>query len=398
MVDSSTATPTHSRTERIRHGSFVPIGFTPSCTSSPCGSYSDAWTLQKSLALNWQLSNFVLADELTVTAVLLLPLLASWACLSSSIDSSNEGVGVRHCGSIVLLQLRHTLLLPLIPVILLTGVSDVGRLYLPGWSDTANNACQATVVFLVVLGVPWIVRLAWPTKPLPTGPQRARLEALFRRADVTISQVLLWDTGGRMANAAVTGILPMVRFLLVSDALIANTSDAELAAVAAHEAGHLRHRHLPRLALSVVVLMLLILLLTLLASAAGAASTTALPVWLPIATVAAIVAWAPLHGRLARLLEHQADGAACRILTIDSADHRPIDSASVELFSETLRAIGANPRGDWLHPAPTERIAKLREWSENPAALDRFNSRLNRISWLHTAAAACLLAFCAVLA
>src|SRR5581483_3974994 len=53
-----------------------------------------------------------------------------------------------------------------------------------------------------------------------------------------------WDTGHSMGNAAVMGVVPWMRYILLSDVLIETMSDDQIEAVFAHEVGHVVHRHM----------------------------------------------------------------------------------------------------------------------------------------------------------
>ena len=386
-------------------------------------------------SVNWSLSRFVLADDAVVGIALVGPLLGSWICLGDV--AAHDG----HLGSrwsekweFVVLQLRHSLLLPLIPILLLTGVSDVVRLMAPSWSPGCNPIVTTGVLVSLLIGLPLIVRLAWPTRVLEDGRQRRILEQTFQSARVPVTEILFWDTQGRMANAAVTGFLPCLRYLLVSDELLARLGDRRLAAIAAHEAGHLAHRHLPRLVLSLAfpVLLLLVLLIGSTNNQIGSvrrevnqretfASATAItpmpeqrdqpliraesvengpPILfspgIPFATLVTLIGWLLLHGWLAQLFEYQADAAACQLLSQESSSE--LTEESVHVFCSSLIAIGADPKGDWLHPKPAQRMAQLDRWRADPSALSAFHTRLKRMSWLHAVLAILLLLICLVLA
>ena len=97
---------------------------------------------------------------------------------------------------------------------------------------------------LVLVLSPLFVRLAWPTRPLPPGPLRDRLEHLAKRFGFRCTDILVWDTGHVLVNAGVTGALPWFRYVLLTDALIENLNPLEVAAVFGHEIGHIAHRHL----------------------------------------------------------------------------------------------------------------------------------------------------------
>jgi hypothetical protein len=64
-----------------------------------------------------------------------------------------------------------------------------------------------------------------------------------RRAGLRCKEVRVWHTSNLLANAAVIGFLPQHRVVLFSDALLAELGPAELAAVFAHEIGHVKRRH-----------------------------------------------------------------------------------------------------------------------------------------------------------
>ena len=57
---------------------------------------------------------------------------------------------------------------------------------------------------LVLVLAPAFVRLTWPTRPLPPGPLRDRLERLSRRFRFRCTDILVWDTGQALVNAGVT--------------------------------------------------------------------------------------------------------------------------------------------------------------------------------------------------
>jgi STE24 endopeptidase len=97
---------------------------------------------------------------------------------------------------------------------------------------------------VVLVLSPAFIRLAWPTRPLPPGPLRDRLERVADRFGFRCTDILVWDTGGALINAGVTGALPWFRYVLLTDALIEDLDPHQVAAVFGHEIGHIAHRHL----------------------------------------------------------------------------------------------------------------------------------------------------------
>lgn len=119
-----------------------------------------------------------------------------------------------------------------------------------GHRALAQAAIPGGFVFMLVV---MTVRRGPPgftTHAQTVGPLRDRVFALAAQAGVTLKQVYVLTASGRpMANAfAVNG-----GKVLVTDQLLGELSQREVAAVLAHEIGHLKHRH-PR-ALGIVLLV-----------------------------------------------------------------------------------------------------------------------------------------------
>src|SRR5262245_45328367 len=200
---------------------------------------------------NWGLGGWVLIDDLVVfLPYLLIQLLIWWGLFfaerSLHIRLGVEGGPAGRLGRYLLLRARQSLGL-ILPVILLYVLRrDVlGRLW-PEWAESglAEPIEIALVGTLVLMASPLFVRLAWPTRSLPAGTLRRRLERVAQRVDFRFRDILVWDTGQTMLNACVTGVLPGLRYVLLTDALIEALTPVEVAAVFGHEIGHIAHRHL----------------------------------------------------------------------------------------------------------------------------------------------------------
>lgn len=185
-----------------------------------------------------------------------------------------------------------------------------------------------------------------------------------------------------MLNAAVAGMLPAVRYLFLTDGLLARLAPDEVAAVVRHELGHITGRHMP--------LRMLVLALPL---AVWLAASTAMPeffellsqrlTWIgfsqslqlslliPVLLAAYIVV---VVGQYSQWLEHDADLAAC--LGPDGQ----IDRAAAEPFARALVKIIGRSRESrltrWLHPALEDRLAVIAMALADPAGIVRFRRRL----------------------
>ncbi len=96
----------------------------------------------------------------------------------------------------------------------------------------------------VALLSPLIVRWVLPTRPLPNGPLRHRLESLQSGARVRLGGIFIWNTHGTSANAMVSGFVWPLRYVFLSDHLLETFTDEQIEAVMAHELGHVRGLHM----------------------------------------------------------------------------------------------------------------------------------------------------------
>jgi len=102
------------------------------------------------------------------------------------------------------------------------------------------------LVFVLFLGLffPPLVRWLWNCKPMEPGPLRTEMEIFFRKQNFS-AEILYWPLfEGRILTAAVMGIVPGFRYLLVTPALLSVLDREELESVLAHEIGHVKNGHL----------------------------------------------------------------------------------------------------------------------------------------------------------
>ncbi|MBI5364243.1 MAG: M48 family metalloprotease [Planctomycetes bacterium] len=106
-----------------------------------------------------------------------------------------------------------------------------------------NVLFAGAMLVVLALFLPFLLRNTWETEPIPAGTQRSVLESVARAAGFRARELLVWRTGGTMANAAIVGLGKHTRVVLFSDLLLAQLDPRELAAVFAHEMGHAVRRH-----------------------------------------------------------------------------------------------------------------------------------------------------------
>ncbi len=198
---------------------------------------------------NWGLGGWILLDDLLVFLPYLLIQVLIWCGLffgERALQIRAERGSAGRLGRYLILRARQSIGL-ILPVVLMFVIRrDILVRIWPQWDESGLAGPFEMVVLgsLVLIASPLFVRLAWPTRPLPPGALRRRLERAAERVGFQFTDVLVWDTGHCMFNACVTGVLPQFRYVLLTDALIESMTPLQVAAVFGHEIGHIAHRHL----------------------------------------------------------------------------------------------------------------------------------------------------------
>lgn len=125
-------------------------------------------------------------------------------------------------------------------------ISDVVSMLDPAWTERPAFALVGLTLlaFVALVFMPFLLRKLWSTHPLPAGPLRELLEGWARHERVGISQILVWKSPHRVANAAVTGLIPGLRYVLLSESLLESLGPFHLLGIFGHEIGHVRLRHI----------------------------------------------------------------------------------------------------------------------------------------------------------
>jgi Zn-dependent protease with chaperone function len=366
----------------------------------------------------WHLESWVILDDLLILAPVVLPLLWIWAwhadvdMAARAWEPGGTAAGAaptsgqrrvvpdptsraRARWSSACLHARHFLLLPLVPVLCLVLVHDVADHVAPGWKTSAWSwLVYAIPLLLVGLGLPLLLRWFFLATPLAQGPLRSRLEAAASRAGVAPRDILVWNTGGRVVNAAAVGFLRPLRYVFLSDALLERLAPGEIEAVFLHEAAHLRRRHLlVRLAAMCLPVAMLMALHAALDSswepAAQASATLGIAAAEPgigfepgvILMSAACVVGVLFALRLSsRVCEHDADLWAARWMTAPQAEQVPDATGAASMIAALRRLEAEAPRSrrraTWLHPSERERVEFLRRAALQPGFASGFSTRL----------------------
>jgi Zn-dependent protease with chaperone function len=189
--------------------------------------------------------------ELLVIAPFVAGLIGSWACFYDA-ERALHDTGPSYesenpywpRGAYLGFHIRNNLALVFIPLTLLIIAKGVSRLF-PEAGASWGPVTSMVAALSVFVCMPWIFRLVLGLRPMPPGPMRDRLLAVARRLNFRCSNILLWNTRGGVANAMVAGVVPWIRYVLLTDRLVTELSGEEVEAVFGHEVGHVKHHHLP---------------------------------------------------------------------------------------------------------------------------------------------------------
>ena len=300
-------------------------------------------------AVRGWIGNLILLDELVAIVPPVAGLLGSWWIFHPIERRMREELDARRLAhaqpvyavptraQYVMLQSRLHLLLMLIPILLILTISETielgfrqfGDSSWPMWITDVATFAGALTVFLLA---PLLARVMLSVTSLPHGELRDHLIAVCRRHRVGVRDLLLWNTHGTMINAAVMGLTGLLRYVLVTDALLDTMTRPQVEAVMAHEVGHVRRHHMPWLALSllsVIFACALLLEVPLLALQFGGVELRdSSAQWIGLTGTAVVMLCSLLiFGWICRRFERQADTFAVQDL---SRQRRPADTNSSE--------------------------------------------------------------------
>ncbi len=246
-------------------------------------------------------------------------------------------------------------------------------LKLVGWMGASWWLWAFAVIFVFQL----VMLVAWPRfiiplfnklTPLPEGELRDRLLALSERTGFRASTIEVIDGSKRSghSNAFFTGFGRFRRIVLY-DTLIAQLTPEELEAVLAHEVGHYKCGHIPRM----IAVGAVLLLVSFGAMAWLAASTWFNPAFgFPVGEIApafllfflvseGVTFWlSPLQNLLSRKHEYEADGFARKAI----GGPGPLISALRKLMEKNLGNLTPHPWYSgfhYSHPTIVERERAL---------------------------------------
>lgn len=362
----------------------------------------------------------VLVDDALILLPFLCAQIAGWCGLHRAVSAlrrSRSGESATGLGRHLWLEARRSmgLVLP-VAVVYALGI-DLFHRFEPNLSENPweKPLALAGMGVLVLALAPALVRIAWPTRPLPAGPLRDRLEHISRRLGFQCTDIWVWDTNRAIVNAGVTGSLPWFRYVFLSDALVELLTPQEVAAVFGHEVGHMAHRHLHYFGFFILSSLLILTLVSpaideglgalgLLVLLEGAARASFL---LELGATLLFVGgyFLLVFGFVSRRFERQADVFGCRVASCGRADcpphldldGRPVSSleasrplalcpVGIHTFISALSSVamlnGMKPTAwSWRHGSIARRIRFLEGLIDRPETEQRFQSGVRRMQW-----------------
>lgn len=330
--------------------------------------------------------------ELVLLSPLILSLIGSWFAFYD-IQQLYRRPGKRwnidwhRRWAFVGVRIRMHLMTMLVPLVaLLTGLRFAHLIH--QFSLPQIVLAGALVGLWVSAVLPFLFLFIWETRPITDAQLLKHLQDICQSSGVWISRMRVWKTGNQIANAAVTGLLPGFRIVLLTDALLKHFTTDEVAAIVRHEVGHVKLMHLP-LKIFFVILPMVALIVdqthtqgihhwiataleeTVIFGYAGPQIAPCLIAVLFIIYLFTVLRW------LNHRLEHEADLFAAMELTLESNNETNRHTCAA---LEKLAAISPQhrTRSTFLHPAILSRIQLLEAVAQDSSIAKKFQRSLHR--------------------
>jgi STE24 endopeptidase len=327
-----------------------------------------------------------------------------------SVGDPSHPHSVWRLGEYLVFNIRHQLLLIVVPMGGILVAYDLASRYshqLERWThlEYAEQAALMVAAGGMFVISPAILRYVWSTAVLPADGLRARLENICRHIRLRYREILVWRSDGVVVNAAVMGLVPPIRYILLSDGLLESMNEKQVEAVFGHEAGHVKHLHIHFYLLFAAFSMLLVGGVLWLVweylpfrfwhkwlgiSPAEWASTLDL-----FAMLLVLLCWIAGFGWVSRRFERQADvfgvrcvgwdiqqcQADCRVHSVapgGKPDRNALCPTAADVFADALHRIavlnGIAPHArSWRHSSIASRMEFVRMLAREPDKLRRFN-------------------------
>lgn len=321
-------------------------------------------------------------------------------------------------------QYRHQVLVLLAPMLLILAATDLALMHQRELQrlfrfEYAPDVLVGAAALLVALIAPELLRHIWHTQRLPAGPLRDRLEALCGLLRFRCREILVWRSGGMIVNAAVMGVVPPLRYVLITDAMLEQMDDAKIEAVFGHEAGHVKHRHIETYLLFALISGCLLTIFQI-RTRELASNDTPLYLWLVGGLALLLVLkWGVFFGWMSRRFERQADTFGIRTLSMSglpcnaecplhaqgqgpggASPDDPLCRTGAAIFGDALHEVAVlngvpADAPSWRHSSIASRAVFLQRMAASPDAYRRFQRSARTVQVAVVASALALSAWAA---
>lgn len=248
------------------------------------------------------------------------------------------------------------------PVLLLLLMIDAISV-LPLHQTGKSMVTLVAVGLFIPIALPWLVRRLFQTEPMGEV-HSVWVPDLMRRAGAGGTKVVRWNTNGNSFNAMVAGFLPPVKSLFISDRILDELPDEQIAMIVLHEAAHLKRFHVPLRMVAVIPAWLAGLMIT----RVGGGQSWAMAA----GSVVGVLLTLLILRLVAYRTEHDADRVACRTAVELSNEFEQLpkthQQASEAMGAALLRVTQDHPASQkptWLHPGVQQRIDVIEQVFES---------------------------------
>jgi hypothetical protein len=283
------------------------------------------------------------------------------------------------------IRLQTCLLFVLFPAATVILIRDLEP-YLSTLNDFEKSAACGALFLILAAGLPLLLLTICSHGNFKDSILENQIKTIFIQNRINLRKIRIWRTGNQVANAAVVGIIPRFRMLLLSDKLLNLFPQNELLAIVKHEAGHVMLWHtftrlgflsLPILAIAQQQTQLAEMPFPHLEGGLQELADTAIPFFpcgIYLAFLLITLPW------LSHQMEHEADIFACQSKGLRKSEGDAESSADLKCALLRLAALapGNYERQSLFHPSLERRIELIEKIERSPRKIDQFKRSFSR--------------------
>lgn len=257
------------------------------------------------------------------------------------------------------------------------------------WMNFFLNSGLFVILFLFVIAIfaPLLIVFLWDCKPIAESDLKSAIISLGKSRGVKFRGIMSWGAMNQsLITAGVVGLIARLRFLLITPRLMKMLNEEETLAVASHEIGHVKKKHMLYYLLFFVCFIILSFaayngLITFLGSTEfglgmivteKGIDTDVINYWLVFAMIVLfIVYFRFVFGYFMRNFERQAD-TYCFDTGIGP-------DPMIASFMKLGAAVGEDSKkSNWHHYNIAQRIDFLRKCVADPGKIKQHNKKVKR--------------------